>query len=38
MDVLIRVGPRAAGKRQANVTVELVAGFQMAERTSEYVN
>jgi predicted XRE-type DNA-binding protein len=27
MDVLIRVGPRAAGKKQANVTVELVAGF-----------
>ena len=27
MDVHIRVGPRAAGKKQANVTVELVAGF-----------
>jgi predicted XRE-type DNA-binding protein len=27
MDVLIRVGPRAAGKKQANVTVELVAAF-----------
>ena len=27
MDVRIRVGPRAAGKRPANVTVELVAGF-----------
>jgi predicted XRE-type DNA-binding protein len=27
MDVRIQVGPRAAGKRQANVTVELVAGF-----------
>ena len=25
MDVHIRVGPRAAGKKQANVTVELVA-------------
>src|SRR6266852_5478321 len=27
MDVNIRVGPRAAGKKQANVTVELVAVF-----------
>jgi len=27
MHVRIRVGPRAAGKRQATVTVELVAGF-----------
>jgi predicted XRE-type DNA-binding protein len=27
MDVHIRVGPRAAGKKQANVTVELVAAF-----------
>lgn len=27
MDVHIRVGPRAAGKNQANVTVELVAAF-----------
>ena len=27
MDVQIRIGPRAAGKKQANVTVELVAGF-----------
>ena len=27
MDVHIRVGPRAAGKKQANVTVELVAVF-----------
>ncbi len=27
MDVRIRVGPRAAGKRRASVTVELVAGF-----------
>jgi predicted XRE-type DNA-binding protein len=27
MDVRIRVGPRAAGKKQANVTVELVAAF-----------
>ena len=25
MDVHIRIGPRAAGKKQANVTVELVA-------------
>ena len=32
MDVHIRVGPRAAGKKQANVTVELVAVFYMAER------
>ena len=27
MDVHIRIGPRAAGKKHANVTVELVAGF-----------
>lgn len=27
MDVHIQVGPRAAGKKQANVTVELVAAF-----------
>ena len=27
MDVHIRVGPRAAGKKRANVTVELVAAF-----------
>ena len=27
MDVRIRVGPRAAGKKQASVTVELVAAF-----------
>ena len=27
MDVHIRIGPRAAGKKQANVTVELVAVF-----------
>ena len=27
MDVHIRVGPRAAGKKQASVTVELVAAF-----------
>ena len=27
MDVHIRVGPRAAGKKRANVTVELVAVF-----------
>ena len=27
MDVRIRVGPRAAGKKHANVTVELVAAF-----------
>ena len=27
MDVHIRVGPRPAGKKQANVTVELVAVF-----------
>ena len=26
-DVHIRVGPRAAGKKRANVTVELVAAF-----------
>ena len=27
MDVHIRVGPRAAGKKQASVTVELVGAF-----------
>ena len=27
MDVHIRVGPRATGKKQASVTVELVAAF-----------
>ena len=27
MDVHIRIGPRAAGKKHANVTVELVAEF-----------
>ena len=27
MDVHIRVGPRAAGKKRANVTVDLVAAF-----------
>lgn len=27
MDVHIRVGPCAAGKKHANVTVELVAAF-----------
>ena len=27
MDLHIRVGPRAAGKKQASVTVELVAAF-----------
>ena len=27
MDVHIQVGPRAAGKKQASVTVELVAAF-----------
>ena len=27
MDVRIRVSPRAAGKKRASVTVELVAGF-----------
>ena len=27
MDVHIQVGPRAPGKKQANVTVELVAAF-----------
>lgn len=27
MDVHIRVGPRAAGKKKASVTVELVAAF-----------
>ena len=27
MDVQIRIGPRASGKKQAGVTVELVAAF-----------